>query len=66
MLDDKVSVLNCIILRSCIRHAIHGEKHYQVSFLTHLVPYHWETHRRSYYQNTEGYAEVEQPRGIQL
>jgi hypothetical protein len=66
LFDDQVSVLNYIILQSFIRHAIHGEKVYQVSFPTHPAPRHLETPRRSYYQNTEGCVEVKQPHGIQL
>jgi hypothetical protein len=66
LLDDQVFVLNCIILRSFIKHAIHGEKAYQVSFPMHPAPRHLEIPRRSYYQNTEDCAEVKQPRGIQL
>jgi hypothetical protein len=66
LLDDQVFVLDYIILRSFIKHAIHGEKAYQVSFPTHLAPRHLEISRRSYYQNTEGCAEVKQPHGIQL
>jgi hypothetical protein len=65
-LDDQVFVLNCIILRSFIKHAIYGEKAYQVSFPTQPVPHHLEIRRKSYYQNTEGCAEVKQPHGIQL
>jgi hypothetical protein len=65
LLDDQVFVLNCIILRSFIKHAIHGEKAYQVSFPTHLAPRHLEIPRRRYYQNTEDCAEVKQPREIQ-
>jgi hypothetical protein len=41
LFDDQVSVLNCIILRSFIKHAIHGEKAYQVSFPTHLAHIIW-------------------------
>jgi hypothetical protein len=66
LLDDQVSVLNCIILRSLIWHAIHGEKSYQVRFPMHPAPRHLEIPRRSYYQNTEVCAEVKQPREIQL
>jgi hypothetical protein len=65
-LDDQVFVLNCIILRSFIKHAIHGEKDYQVSFPTHPAPRHLKIPRRSYCQNTEGCAEVKQPHGNQL
>jgi hypothetical protein len=32
LLDDQVSVLNCIILRSFIRHAIHDEKLIKLAF----------------------------------
>jgi hypothetical protein len=66
LFDDQVFVLNCIILRSFIRHAIHGEKAYQVSFRTHPSPCHLEIPRRSYYQNTLISAEVKQPHKIQL
>jgi hypothetical protein len=66
LLDDQVFVLNCIILRSFIKHAIYGEKAYQVSFPMQLAPHHLEIPSRSYYQNTEGCAEVKQPHGIQL
>jgi hypothetical protein len=66
LLDDQVFVLNCIILRSFIKHAIHGEKAYQVSFPAHLAPRHLEIPRISYCQNTEGCAEVKQPHGNQL
>jgi hypothetical protein len=66
LFDDHVFVLNCIILQSFIIHAIHGEKAYQVSFSTHPGSRYLEIPRRSYYQNTEGYAEVKQPQGIQL
>jgi hypothetical protein len=45
---------------------MHGEKAYQVSFPTHQTPRHLEIPRRSYYQNSEGCAEVKQPHGIQL
>lgn len=45
-------------------HTIHGVKDYQVNFLTHLVSYHLEIHRWSYYQNTEGRVEVKQPHKI--
>jgi hypothetical protein len=66
LLDDQVFVLNCIILRSFIKHAIYGEKAYEVSFPTQPAPRYLEIPRRSYYQNTEGYAEVKQPHEIQL
>jgi hypothetical protein len=66
LFDDQVFVLNCIILRSFIKHAIHGEKSYQVSFPTYSSPRHLEIPRRSYCQNTEGYAEVKQPHRNQL
>jgi hypothetical protein len=66
LFDDQVFVLNCINLRSFIKYAIHGEKDYQVSFPTHLTPRDLEIPRRSYYQNTEGCAEVKQLHGIQL
>ena len=66
LFDDQVSILNCIILRSFIKHAIRGEKAYQVSFLMHPAPRHLEIPRRSYYQNTEGCAEVKQLHGNQL
>ena len=66
LFDDQVFILNCIILRIFIKHAIHGEKAYQVSFPMHPVPRHLEIPRRSYYQNIEGWAEVKQPHGIQL
>jgi hypothetical protein len=66
LFDDQVFVLNCIILRSFINNAIHGEKAYQVSFPTHPAPPHLEISRRSYYQNTKGYAEVKQPYENQL
>jgi hypothetical protein len=66
LFDDQVFVLNCIILRSFIKHAIHGEKAYQVSFPTHLSPCHLKIPRRSYCQNIEGCAEVKQPHGNQL
>jgi hypothetical protein len=62
LFDDQVS-LNCIILRSFIKHAIHGEKAYQVRFPTHLAPCHLKIPRRSYCQNNEGCAEVKQPHG---
>jgi hypothetical protein len=42
LFDGQVSVLNYNILRSFIKHAIHGEKDYQVSFPTHLAPRHLE------------------------
>jgi hypothetical protein len=61
MFDDQVYVLNCIILRSFIKHAIYGEKAYQVSFPMHLAPRHLKIPRRSYYQNTKGCAEVKHP-----
>jgi hypothetical protein len=64
--DDQVFILNCIILRSFIKHDIYGEKAYQVSFPTQLVPRHLEIPTKRYYQNTEGCAEVKQPHGIQL
>jgi hypothetical protein len=43
-----------------------AELFYQVSFPTHPAPRHLEIPRISYYQNTEGCAEVKQPCGIQL
>jgi hypothetical protein len=66
LFDDQVFVLNCIILRSFIKHAIHGKKAYQVSFPTHPAPRYLKIPRRSYCQNTEGYTEVKQPHGNQL
>jgi hypothetical protein len=66
LFDDQVFVLNCIILQSFIKHAIHGEKAYQVSFPTHPAPHHLEISRKIYCQNTEGCAEVKQPHRIQL
>jgi hypothetical protein len=45
-------------------HTIYDVKDYQVSFPTHLVSYHLEIHRWSYYQNSEGRVEVKQPREI--
>jgi hypothetical protein len=45
-------------------HASHGEKAYQVRFPTLPASPHLKIHRRSYYQNTESYVEVKQPRGI--
>jgi hypothetical protein len=66
LLDDQVFVLNYTILRSFIKNAIYGEKAYQVNFPTQLAPRHLVIPRRSYYQNTEGYAEVKQPHEIQL
>jgi hypothetical protein len=66
LFDDQVFVLNCIILRSFIKHAIQGEKAYQVSFPTYLAPRHLKIPRRSYCQNTEGCVEVKQPHEIQL
>jgi hypothetical protein len=47
-------------------HATYGEKSYQDSFPMHPTPRHLDIPRRSYYQNTEGCAEVKQPSGIQL
>jgi hypothetical protein len=66
LLDDQVFVLNCIILRSFIKHAIYGEKSYQVSFPMQPAPRHLKIPRRSYCQNTEGCAKVKQPHGNQL
>jgi hypothetical protein len=66
LFDDQVFVLNCIILWSIIKHAIHGEKAYQVSFPTHLAPPHLKITRRSYYQITKGCTEVKQSYGNQL
>jgi hypothetical protein len=66
LFDDQVFVLNCIILRSFIKHAIYGEKAYQDSFPMHLAPSHLEIPRRSYYQNTKDCAEVKQPYENQL
>jgi hypothetical protein len=46
LLDDQVFVLNCIILRSFIKHAIYGEKAYQVSFPMQPVPRHLKILRK--------------------
>jgi hypothetical protein len=62
LLEVKVLVLKCIILRSFIVHTINGAKAYPVSFETHPAMRHLEVPRR-YGQNIKDCAEFQQPRG---